>query len=216
MINVFEAIQYPFDDQEWIQKLAIMLVLLFIPIFGWLILFGYVLRAARDLLRGETGLPVFDDWTGDLARGLGGAIGVLIYMIPSWIMGGMQAAVEDSVVSCLSCCIGCGQMLYGIFILPFEFSALARYAVSEDISVFLDLRGRFEDITENMSDVLMLIVNMVVLYILASIAIPIGLVLCCVPGLLGIVAMGLINAHLLAQWGRVLGLDPAYKPKRGI
>ncbi|MCD4687374.1 MAG: DUF4013 domain-containing protein [Anaerolineae bacterium] len=216
MINIFEALQYPFDDREWLQKLAITMVLLFIPVLGWLVLFGYALRATRDLLRGEQGLPEFDDWAGDLARGLGATIGMMIYMIPSWIMGGMQAAVEDGILGCLACCIGCAQLIYGILILPFEFSALARYAATEDINVFLDLPGRLDDVTRHMGEVMVLVLNLVVLYVIVAIMITMGFVMCVLPGFLAIAAACLINAHMLAQWGRVLALDPYYKSKHGI
>jgi hypothetical protein len=216
MINVFEALQFPFADREWLQKLAIIMVLLFIPVIGWLVLLGYSLRATRDLLRGERGLPDHDDWAGDLARGLGALIGIIIYMIPSWIMGGMQATLDHGVLGCLACCLGFLQLVYGILIMPFEFSALARYAVTEDINVFLDLPGRFADVTENISDVFMLVMNLIILYFALAIIIPVGLVMCCVPGLLAIAASCLIHSHLLAQWGRVLGLDPYFKPKHGI
>lgn len=213
MINIFDALQYPFDDREWLQKLAIIMVLLFIPILGWLVLLGYTMRAARDILNGERGLPEHDDWSGDLARGLGALIGILIYSIPSAILSGMQGVLDHGILSCLACCLGFVNLVVSILIMPFEFSALARYAATEDISVFLDLPGRFEDVTTHLNEVFILVLNLIVLYFILAMVIPVGLVLCCVPGLLAIAATCLIHSHLLAQWARVLALDPYTKAK---
>ncbi len=101
-------------------------------------------------------------------------------------------------------------------ILPFEFSALARYAATEDINVFLDLPGRLDDVTRNMGEVMVLVLNLMVLYAIVAVMITMGFVMCILPGFLMLAASCLINAHMLAQWGRVLALEPYHKSKHGM
>ena len=119
-LNVIEALVFPFQDRNWINKLLITLVLVFIPILGWLIIGGYSVRVVRRVLNDESGMPEYDDWGGDIARGLGVLIGALIYSIPSMILSGISAQMGGFGPTCM---LGMAQFLYNLFMTPLMMSA---------------------------------------------------------------------------------------------
>jgi hypothetical protein len=212
-INVMDAILFPFEDRDWITKLAIALVLIFIPVIGWLILLGYGVRVVRYVLTDEEGLPEFDDWEGDLARGLAMAIGTIIYHLPSWIVSGIFTRLGEGF--CVFQCVGgLFEFAYSLVVTPLLMSAVARYSLREDLDAFLDFRGRWDDLTRHVDQAIILWLNMFVLLIILAFALPIGLVMCVVPGLLVIAGMFFVMGHLTAQWGEVIGVTGGGKKKK--
>ena len=77
---------------------------------------------------------------------------------------------------------------YGIAIAPFLYSALARYAMTDEFGVFFDINGRWADFNNHTSEATALWANVFGLNLLMLFAIPIGLILCCIPGLVAIAA----------------------------
>jgi hypothetical protein len=210
-VNFMEALQFPLNVQDSgkATKILILIVCLFIPILGWMVLAGYSIRLTRNVINGVQVLPEFDDWGGDFMRGLMVTIGGLIYGAPSIALScivGVLGSSDNGAIIALSCLFRLAQFVYGILIIPFVVSATARYAVNEDFNAFLDFGGRINDVTSRTGDAVMLVVQYIILGIVVSIVAGIGLLLCCIPGLIVIAASYLMSAHLVGQWGRVLGL----------
>lgn len=205
-----DALQYPLKDSSWITKMIIAGVLLFIPIIGWLILGGYALRTTKGLLTNQTGLPEWDDWGGDLSRGFMAFLGGLLYNIPTILISCCTTILGNSdnfAIVALNCILSLVQLGYGFVIVPFLFSAIARFSLTEDFGSYLDFGGRFEDVTNNSGDALMLVLNYFIFGIIMAIAIMVGFVLCCIPGLIayGVAIMG--GAYLVAEWGKIIGVS---------
>lgn len=206
-INVVEAFQFPFQDKDWITKLAITFILLFIPILGWFAIGGYAVRLIRNVLTGVDELPDYDDMVGDFSRGLAAFLGGLIYNIPSILLSCCSGTMGDNAAgTMMSCFVGSIQFVYGLAIGPFVMAAVARYALNEDFGAFLDFGGRFDDVTSHVNDAVVLWISLFVLHVAMAIIVPVGIVLCCIPGLFAIAAGILMDAHLTAQWGRILGV----------
>jgi len=47
------AFTYPFDDPDWLRKLAIIALISLIPIFGWFVLMGYIVEITRRVIYHE-------------------------------------------------------------------------------------------------------------------------------------------------------------------
>lgn len=203
-----DALQFPFQDQNWITKVAIAVVLLFIPIIGWMILSGYIVRLVKMIMADETTLPEFDDFGGDLSRGFMVFLGYLLYYIPVIILSCCSAFIpnDEALGAALNCVFSLTQFGYGILIVPIVFSGVARFTQQEDFGVFLDFGGRINDVTEHLNDAVMLWLNYFILSLVMGIIITIGLFLCCIPGLVAAGVFYFANAYLIATWGKVLGL----------
>jgi len=204
-INLGKALNFPFSDKDWVSKIVLAIVMLFIPFLGWAILAGYFVRTIKNVMTGNELLPEWDDWGGDLGRGFMAIIGYLIYYAPLILLGCCSSAIADD-----NAAFGCGSivnLLYGVAIAPFLFSAMARFAMTEKFDVFLDISGRFADFNNHTDEATSLWVNVFALNVIMFFAVPIGLVLCCIPGLVAIAANVAITAHLVGQWGRIIGAD---------
>lgn len=84
MDDIGRAITYVFQDPQWLKKVLIGGLLVFIPIIGWLIIAGYWLRIIRQVAQGnDVPLPEWNDFGGDLVRGLKGFVVCLVWWLPA-------------------------------------------------------------------------------------------------------------------------------------
>jgi hypothetical protein len=207
-MSFMDAISYPMKDSNWMTKLLILLVLVLIPILGWLVIGGYVLRVIRMVQNGEEALPEWDDFGGDFVRGIMALVGYIIYYFPSILLSCCTSILGNSDsagAAALNCLLSLAQLGYSILIIPIWFTAISRYAQNEDFNAMLDFGGNLRGLTEHMSDAVMLWINYIVLSIIMFIVIAIGLLLLCIPGLFAIAFSILANGHLVGQWGRIVG-----------
>ena len=128
------AFSFPFQDDEWIKKVAIAALLLFVPFIGWLAVLGWLVEITRRVIReSEEPLP---DWTeiGDLFElGIKGFVLAFVYAIPIIIVTVPVSVLgwfEDlqAPVAVLSICTSCFSFLYAIVLgvaLPAGFGILA-------------------------------------------------------------------------------------------
>lgn len=206
-MNAMEAIQHPTKDQDWITKVIIAVVLVFIPIFGWLILSGYGLRLTKNVITGTEELPEWGDWVGDLTRGFMAAVGGFIYYLPSFglsIVNSILGLDDNVIFVVLSCVVSLAQFAYSIIVIPFLYSATARYAFTEDFNVYLDFSGRLNDVTSRTNDVIQLFINYLIIAVVGFIAIMVGLFMLCLPMFAAIAYFQLVNAAFIGQWGRII------------
>ncbi|MCX7623137.1 MAG: DUF4013 domain-containing protein [Thermomicrobium sp.] len=209
-MDLGRAFTYPFQDPQWVKKLAIALVMLIIPIVGWLILFGYMLTIARRVaLQQEPVLPEWDDFGAYLSLGARGALVYVVWILPVLILSGcVQPFLEflassDSRSSVpvafgvLSFCVGCLAFLLSLllsYVLPLP---LSRLAVTDRIGSAFAFGDIVQEVRLVATDLLL------VLFISAIIAPFIALLgfLLCVVGVLATILYAyLLQVHL---WGQV-------------
>lgn len=95
-MNIGRAFSFTFQDPAWIKKILILAVLIFIPIIGWLMIGGYILRLLKNVIEGaHQPLPEWDNWGGDLAGGLKVVVVAIIWGIPIWIISGILRASDS-------------------------------------------------------------------------------------------------------------------------
>ena len=85
-IEFGKAFSYIFDDPKWFDKVIIPILYGLIPIVGWLVVSGYVMRVTRNVASGlEQPLPVCD-FGEDLALGFKYFVVGLVYgLIPAFL-----------------------------------------------------------------------------------------------------------------------------------
>jgi hypothetical protein len=172
-MNIGRAFSFTFQDSAWIKKILILAVLFLIPIVGWLIIAGYVLRLLKNVIDGVPNpLPEWDNWGGDFAGGLKVLVVGLLWGIPLWI----ASAVLQSANSWLFDFIA---WLLGVAWGAVQMSALGDLARNGNIADALNARP-FKRVIENFNVWLLYIIGAFIFSIFAVIGlvgIIIGIIL---------------------------------------
>jgi len=198
-MDIGRAFTYPFEDEDWLKKIAIGGVITLIPVVNFIAV-GYAFRTLRNLLEGrETPLPEWDDWGGDFMLGLIPALAAIVYAIPSGLLSGIAPALTASdsgflgVIGFLCTCL---SVLYGLalgVILP---ALYLRYAKNPEFSAFFQFPEAIAFIRENLSDYIIAWLMSIVAAIAASI---VGSIACGIGVIFTSFLAFLVWAHLLAQ-----------------
>lgn len=129
------AFSFPFQDKEWIRKVLIGAVLLFIPVIGWIAVFGWGLEVTRRVIRAsEETLPDWTEFADLFVLGIKGFVIGLVYSIPVILLTvpvsflGWFDSNLGGVIAILTICTSCISFLYSLVLavaLPAGFGILA-------------------------------------------------------------------------------------------
>ena len=195
-MDVGRAFGFLFQDPRWVTKLLVAALMLVIPIFGWLVLFGYAMRITRQVAGGtDLPLPAWDDLGGLFVEGLK-AFGVaFVWSLPASILSSIgQFGARDGdagpilLFSCLSLFV---SLAVGV-VLP---AALARTAVTGSFGAGLDVGTVVGLVRNNLGDYLILIL----MGILSGLIAALGFIALCVGVLVTIPYAYFLMAHLYGQ-----------------
>jgi hypothetical protein len=209
-----DAISYPFKSTSWAGKAFIAFLLTCIPIvniFGAIVLSGYAVRAAREILSGRTELPEFD-FGEDITKGFILLITSIVYGIPGLILSNQLQRSIVVVGGRATMTNISGGMVILLVILSiitslFLLIAIARYIVTDDFGVFVDLGGNFNLLSRNLGTILMYGINVVLFGIVGLVLVMVGLVACIIPGIVVGIMLSFGRAYLLARFVEDLGLS---------
>lgn len=185
------GMQYPFDGHNVFTKLLIGGVLMIIPFIGQLIVSGYSIRVLRRVLRGQRGLPEWNDFGGDLVRGFVLIFGFFFFGM--LLMLSMIAVVTIPVVFFLG--------------FPMVAYVLCRYAATDEFGVFFDIFGAYRYVLSNLWAAISVTLAVFVMSLLWSLAIGFGTALLVLPGLIASFAATVSFAYVSAAWGRTMGME---------
>lgn len=147
-----KAFSYVFDDSNWVQKIVIGGLLSIIPIFGQLIVLGYMVSISRNVINGNPHpLPEWSDFGQFLVDGLYVFVISLVYVLPILIVmcvillpalaiGGAFSENGDAgaIGAVGTCCFTIFAVIYGAalgwLLLP---AAIAHYADKGDFMAAL-------------------------------------------------------------------------------
>ncbi len=213
-MDLGRAFSYVFQDPQWVKKALIALVMLVIPIVGWLILYGYMLRIMRQTALGvDVPLPEWDDFGGDFVRGFKGYVIQFIWYLPVLIVGfciqfafGLLGAAAgrgteaETIRTLLTVCANCLSFILGLM---FAFIApvfITRFAVTDRFAAAFALSEIFNETGRSVVNLLIVLIVSILLGILALFG-----VLLCVVGILATLLYALfVQAHLYGQVRRRL------------
>jgi hypothetical protein len=204
-LDMGRSFTYMFEDENWIMKIVIGGILLFIPIIGMLMVLGYMLEALKRSADGaDVPLPEWDDFGGKFMKGLMVFLIGVVYSIPAIVLWccsfGLLPLVGDSdtagtMVSLLSSCGSCLVFIWSIVVAVIWPAALIRYAETEEFMSAFQFGELFSYIRANLA-------NYIVALILIAVAVfvaYIGLIACFVGVFFTMFWAYLVMAHLLGQ-----------------
>jgi len=208
-MDVGRAFSYVFQDPRWLTKGLIALVMLIIPVIGWLILFGYILRIVRQVATdSDTPLPEWDDFGRDLALGFKGAVAWFVWSLPATFVSACSQALSfvssgnepqngaAASFAVLAVCLGCLSFILSLattFVMPLP---LSRLAITDRLGEAFAVAAIFSEIGRVATTLLIVLVLSIVLGILALF----GVLLCLVGVLATLLYAYFVQAHL---WGQV-------------
>ena len=210
-MDVGKSFTFPFDDERWFQKIGFMSLIQLIPIFGQLILAGWSLQTAKNVIdRIEKPLPEIDMGR-EMVTGLKAFVVGLVYSLPIIVLGitlavgaiPMYNVQSDQDITpflgiwatTLGICVGTVILLYSLlmtYILP---AAYTNMMVKGHLSAAFDLRTVWGHIKRNPGAYLMVILGVLLVQFLASF----GVVLCVIGVILTGVYAQAVTGHLYGQ-----------------
>jgi hypothetical protein len=150
-MDVGKALTYVFDDERWISKLIIALI---IGLFSWLIfplffLIGYAVDITRNVKDGmEKPLPEWEDWGKLFMDGLYIFLAQLVYTLPFLIImcigsiatGGMGAAADSAgdpeamfaMMGTTGAILGCLGLLWMVALIFISPAIIIQYVINDD------------------------------------------------------------------------------------
>jgi hypothetical protein len=159
-MDIGRSLSFIFADRSWVSKVLICGLLFFVPIIGWLLIGGYVLRLLHNVIAGEEPtLPEWNNWGGDIAGGLKAFIVGFIWGIPIWIIQAIGRAIDVSILTFL---IGLLSFVWSAV----SISAVSDLAVSGNIADALNMRP-LNRVFNNIGPYLIYILMSIVFFILA-------------------------------------------------
>jgi hypothetical protein len=140
-MDLGRAFSYVFDDEQWLTVILLGGLLLIVPIFGQIVLLGFMLAAARNVMQGSANpLPRWDNLGDKFMQGLYALAIQIVYALPIVIpvmllvcvAGGLGAAAGDSdaaaaTIVSLFLCLMPLLIIAGLVLQIFGFAAVMRY-----------------------------------------------------------------------------------------
>lgn len=213
-----EAIQYPFKSDNWLRNIAIGLLLTLIPIVNWIgsiILMGYGLRIIRNYADHVERMPDFDDFTGDLVRGLWVFMALMLHALPAafiimGVSGFMYGNGEIPMMGLLTLVVA---FVLAIVLTIMAWVGVVRYAVTDDAMTMYRVQENFNIAVTNFSATMRLVINLIIFSIIAGVIIMLGFIFLFIPGLIAAVAFQYSQFHMVALWGEDMRLIGRRKRK---
>jgi hypothetical protein len=205
-VDIGRAVQYVFQDPNWIKKVLIGGLLLIIPLIGTWIVGGYFIRTFRSIYQGsDTPLPEWDDFGGDLMRGLKLMVVVLVWLAPVWVVSvcvivPLSTAMDSDAAGLIVLPLQCLISILSIAILFLYPLIISRFAMTEQIGDGLKFGEIFAEAQRYPKELLIVLVVYWVVGIVASF----GLILCVIGVLFTSFIAMLIYAHLIGQLRRTV------------
>jgi hypothetical protein len=224
-----KALTYPFDDQDWLKKLGIALLVslaMLIPLIGTIpgaiILQGWSIEIIKRVKNNHpTPLAEWDDFGGLFNKGLWPFIASLVYQIPTLIfvclagvataaLGGSSnsdtAAGVAGMIPILWMCCGCLIVLYAIAAGIVFYGGLLRYVDKPEFGTFMEFGENLALVRNNIGDFGMAILYLILGGLIVSVASSVTF------GLGSLVAspfMMYFSSHILGQLAQKVGIPGA-------
>jgi hypothetical protein len=223
-MDATRSFKYVFEDKDWIKKVLIGGVLNLIPVIGQAFMWGYGLRQLKNVTEGrELPLPEWNDWGGDLMRGIMVFLGYLVYAIPLIILGifsgifgslGTSAALAAAraghatgtgIWGICVCGISIVNFIYGIALAIWLPAAILNYVNAGTFMGFFKFADILAMIRNNLKNYIMVILVWVAAMIVAGI---VGGIVCGVGTLFTLFIANLVFVHMLGQFSLSISGSP--------
>lgn len=239
-MDIGKAFTYAFEDPRWVQKVLIGAGLVFVAfltsiilvgIVLWIIVLGYLVQLARNVIANEQyPLPEWDDWGGFLTEGAKALVVAIVILLPLIVLELLNVivSVAGSVASSTSSsggsaaglglggfglCLTCLAILLGLacnLALPV---AIGRYAATRNIAATLRFNELWAMFRANIGTYLIVWLLSIVTGLIGGI----GFIACGIGVFFTAFYSYLVNFHLYGQaYRKAQGTAPSYgQPQPG-
>jgi hypothetical protein len=220
-----KALTYPFDDQDWLKKLGIALLVslvMLIPLIGTIpgaiLLQGWAVEIIRRVKNNHpTPLADWDDFGGLFSKGLSPFLASIVYQIPTLIFVCIMISVsvlpalggDDSdaaaglagVTGIVWLCCGCVIVLYAILAGIVYAGGLLRFVDKPEFGTFMQFGENLALVRNNIGDFGMAVLYLILGGLIVSVASSVTL------GLASLIATPFtfyFSSHILGQLAQKL------------
>lgn len=202
-VDFGKAFTYIFDDPKWFDKIIIPILFGLIPIVGWIVVIGYVMRVTRNVAnRVDQPLPNcnFGD---DLALGFKYVVVMLLYglifIVIAWLIGMFAVLIQHDLSTLLAgfaiAVLVMFLIAYSIFLALFLPVVQANIAVKDNIAAGFNFKNIFAMLSKNITSWLLVIGGS----ILGGMIAPLGGIVFGIGALFTMMYSQLMVAHLQGQ-----------------
>jgi hypothetical protein len=223
-MDVGKSFTYMFEDKDWLVKLVVGAVfgLLSTFLIGIPFVIGYMLEVIRRVVRGDPQLlPNWDNLGEKFVQGLVLIVIMAIWLIPTWVVLCVQLGVTiplgdnpdyTGLVTAVSICGSCLNLLWSIVISFFSPAIFTRYAVTGQFASAFQFAEIWRFTTKNFVNILIA----VLLAWAAGLIAGFGVILCVVGLFLTWFWSVLVEAHLFGQVYRLAQVSAPAAPAEGV
>jgi hypothetical protein len=228
-VDLGRALGYAFEDEEWLPKLAILVIVtlasvLLLPVLvgflGLALLAGYLVDLVRNVRDGHPRpLPRWDRYGDLIARGGNVLVGAFVYALPNALVSCclwfFAASAGDSLIggginTLLLCCSVPLLLLYIVIVSPMLALGIARYAEEGNIGVFFQFGDLFGTMQRQSSITLQYILYTFIVNILLGF---VGVIPCI--GWVAAPALAIpVHGYLIGRYAELADDKPKRKPRR--
>ncbi len=220
-MDINKAVRFVFDDERWINKTLIGVVVLLVSflIFPIFFLYGYMIKVMRNVMDGvEDPLPEWEDWGQLFKDGFMVIVAGLIYTLPIWLLmccsllffipaAGTEGEISDILagIGVLSMMVmSCLVLLFVIAYALIGPAIAIQYAREGNLSATLRFSEVIGMTRDNIGDIL---ITLLVLLGLSFVLSLVGIVplIGWVISLAGSVYVIFVTGHLYGQIGAKIG-----------
>ncbi len=169
-MDIGKALTYVTEDERWINKLGIALVMSILSIFliPAFLLNGYLVAITRNVMNDvERPLPEWEDWGGFLRDGLNVFLAVLVYTLPFWLLmciatvstvgfGSLSEVSEDAAAAGIFATFGlvmCLGLLFGLALLFINPAIIIQYVRTSELGACFRFGEVFGIVRDNIADI---------------------------------------------------------------
>ncbi len=198
------SFSFPFQDEDWIKKIALTAVISFIPLIGQFALLGWMVELTRRVIRGDAApLPDWADFGGILVLGLKMFVIGFVYSLPlifiSLPLGVTSAFIEsDAAISFfafVTICFSCFAVIYGLALAYFFPAAVGELAATDNLGEAINPTNIIAHVRAAPSAYLLAFLGTIVAGFIAGL----GIIFCLVGVIFTIVYAYAIQGHLYGQ-----------------
>jgi hypothetical protein len=215
-MEIGHAFTFVTSEEDWIKKIAIggvLILINFIPIIPMMLMFGYQIRVAQNVIRGdEHPLPEWEEWGQLFIDGAVVWVAVFLYALPAILMTlcaslvivfgagsngneGSTAAIGGGVI------LGCLAILFILALLLIIPAVFVQYARTGEFGPLFRVGEVIGIARDNIGDIILAMVAAVVASILLGIVSTLLMVTICG----GFIAMFAGSAWIYVALGHMYG-----------
>ncbi len=204
-MNFAKSFTYIFDDQRWLEKLVIPLLVTLIPVIGWMVVAGYLMHVTRNVAEHQAEpLPELE-FGADLGRGFKAFVANLCYGLPIMVVSTLlflPVAVTENSSSFTVWAIflavigGFLILLYALLLTVLMPPVNANLAVKERIGAAFEFKEIFRMLRNNFKAWLIVIGGSILCSVIIA---PLGGIVLAIGAIITGFYAQLIIAHLTGQ-----------------